>query len=180
MHSLSVVYGWGLLGETVYVSQQPTLIKIDFCVSKCMLSIWLQAQEKKTKDTSAAEIIHINLNTLQCHLDPAAIIILSRSPPPSKRSKCNWWRHSGEGWEGSIKRRHPNSSQLIHAALHSPHHPWAPSLSPPSCPPPPQRHRWAWGAWVLVKAKQCARVLNYFSSSALSSRRGNQFSFGQQ
>ncbi len=30
---------------------------------------------------------------------------------------------------------------------------------------------------MLLKAQHCARVLNYFPSSALSSRRGNQFSF---
>lgn len=142
------------------------------CVQMYAVHLAASTGDKDKRHLWVAEIIHIHLNSLQCRLDPT-VIIISNSPPPSKMSMCKWWRHSGEGWE-ALYQRHQNNSQSIHAALHSPIC-LPPSLSPSEAP---------LGSRILqqqpAEKPNSARVLNYCSSSALSSRRVNQFSFGQQ
>lgn len=155
MHTVPVLFiavGWA----TVCISQQPTLIKIDFFVSKCMLSFWLGAQEPER--LGVAEIIHISLTSLRCHLDTTTITILSRFLRPQRA------RGTGVGTQGraeeDLKRganRHQNNPLWIHTALHC-------SSFPPSrlrgtaAPEEPVST-----GQVLLKSKHCERILNYFS-----------------
>lgn len=161
-HTVSVLFiaegCWGF-----YIAPQPTLIKIDFFVSKCMLYIWLQAQETKTKDT-------LSFWNNPYALQQSAVPFRScwdyniEQTFPHPYSQKEHVTGGGKVGEGSI----PLSELLI-------------TLRLPSSPP----LRGTTGleepsAAAQLKNKQRARVLTYFSSSALSSRRRNQFSFGQQ
>lgn len=171
-YSLSVVYSSRLLVLTVYIPQQPTLIKIDFFVYKCMLSVWLRAPETKTKDTLSCWNNPYPLQQppmpFRCCCD--CNIEQSLPRPPPRQSMCSRWRHSRGGGLRRIYTRDGRTIPCEFTQLFTPLRlpPSAAGLEEPAA------------GRALLKAKQCARVLKYFSSSALSSRRGNQFGFGQQ
>lgn len=171
MHTPNDVSSWKLMIVTVYIFQQPTLIKIEFFLSKYMLLLWLQARQRKTE---GALSYWNNPYPLQQSPKPFRSCFdynIEQPPTPCKMSMCKWWWLSGEGWENLYWRQNQNNSQSIHAAH-------AVSLPLPLRGTAGLQEPIAADCWRA--SVQCARVLSYFPCAALSSRRGNQFSFGQQ
>lgn len=132
-HSLNVVYGWRLQGVIVYILAQPTLIKIDFFVSKCMLSIWLWAQQ-------GLETNPYPLEQSPAPLRSCCDYNIEQIPLPPKGA-----RGTGGGSRGRPPYR---GGYKLQKNLH-----WIPaafrslSCSPSCCLPlsPPQRHHGARG-----------------------------------